>query len=363
MLQNALFMLNVISTYITAPYSIWMPIAVLAVLTVSLILGLIYSLSGLLGRTEIRTWVRVKMYETLFSLILIFAFLAIFSTYFSIDPVPYFNSINLVPNTPLPCTASVDFYSLSACDIKDFLSVALDLNSFMYYTAIVLAFVPSINVNLGALLSAVVPAGIGLSFQIPLSPVAVQTYVGQVLGVLFPLFVLNQVQLLVLSSSLLIFTTLMALGLVARIFGVTRTFGGAMIAFAIGIGVVYPLMVSLTYGFVDYGLQQTITASIPLPGGGSTSLLNTQEWGSLIFAVLALVIGFTLNAIPPPFSSIGVAGLQVIFGNLITYGALVSVGLSIVPLLNLVIVDTFVIDFSKAVGEKMDFLSLLTNIL
>jgi hypothetical protein len=34
----------------------------------------------------------------------------------------------------------------------------------------------------------------------------------------------------------------------------------------------------------------------------------------------------------------------------------------ILPILNFVVVNTFVIDFSQAFGERLDFMSLLTNI-
>jgi hypothetical protein len=50
-------------------------------------------------------------------------------------------------------------------------------------------------------------------------------------------------------------------------------------------------------------------------------------------------------------------------GSVMTYLGLIIIGLVFVPLLNFIIVDTFIIDFSQAIGERMDFLSMLTGIL
>jgi hypothetical protein len=52
-----------------------------------------------------------------------------------------------------------------------------------------------------------------------------------------------------------------------------------------------------------------------------------------------------------------------LIGNIISYAGIVLLGISLIPLLNFLIVDTFIIDFSRAIGEKVDFMSLLTSII
>ena len=37
-------------------------------------------------------------------------------------------------------------------------------------------------------------------------------------------------------------------------------------------------------------------------------------------------------------------------------------GFTFIPFLNFIIVDTFIIDFSQAIGERMDFMSLLAGV-
>ncbi len=341
-----------IGSYLTSPIAAWMPIAALAALVVLFILGLIYSFSSLLGRTEFRTWVRAKIYDTFFSLILVFIFFAVVTTFFAIPIEQSYQALNLVPQN---CVSSTDFYSLSACDMHEFLSDTFTLNSFLYSAIVVIALVPSVKIDTESLFSEIASSGLGFSVEIPLSPVSVSVYFGQLLGVLFPLFALNQMQLLLLSAAPLIFAVLMAAGLTARIFGITRTFGGALIAFAMGLGLLYPLLVSLTYGFVDTGISTAVTSQCAIAG---VCILNFQEWGSLIFSLLAVLITVTIGQIP----GISQTVINAMFGQLIIYGGMIAVGLTLIPFLNFLVVDTFIIDFSRAIGEKMDLMSLLGSL-
>ena len=42
--------------------------------------------------------------------------------------------------------------------------------------------------------------------------------------------------------------------------------------------------------------------------------------------------------------------------------AAVVAGLTFIPFLNFTIVDAFIVDFSKAIGERLDFMSLLIGV-
>ena len=126
-----------------------------------------------------------------------------------------------------------------------------------------------------------------------------------------------------------------------------------MIAFALGIGFVYPLMTSLTYGFIDYGMQNTLYTGWLT--AGAAALTPYVMVGTLI-------LDWSIGNIGP--LNIGQWIIQNIPGvqQLFIFVGLSAMGLVFVPIINFVIVDTFIVDFSQAVGERMDFMSLLTNI-
>ncbi|MCL4411596.1 hypothetical protein M1329_01515 [Candidatus Marsarchaeota archaeon] len=143
--------------------------------------------------------------------------------------------------------------------------------------------------------------------------------------------VLNQVQVILLSSSLLFLSLFVTIGIVARTFGFTRTFGGAMIAIGLGVGLIYPLLVTLTYGFID---PQLASANL------AVDISNAVQ----------LIIGIVFTSSIP-------AGLSAFFMKL---GYLIT-GLTFIPFLNFIIVDAFIVDFSKAIGERIDFMSMMTS--
>ena len=45
------------------------------------------------------------------------------------------------------------------------------------------------------------------------------------------------------------------------------------------------------------------------------------------------------------------------------YAGLAGAGLLLIPFVNFLIIDVFIIDFSKVIGEKMDFMKILTGII
>lgn len=339
-----------VASYITSPEVVWLPIAVLAAVAMILILGLIYMITSALGRTEFKTWIRVKIYDVLLSLLMIFIFFFIVTAYFDVNPVPYYETLGLVP---LKCETVQDFFSLSACDMHEFISDSLQLNWLVYELMVVVSFMPSASINTEPLFATTV-ADYGFGVQLPnimIFPVPVQFFVGDAVGALYPLLVLNDVQELLLTASLLIFSLLMTIGLIARIFGVSRTFGGSMIALAIGIGVLYPLLVSFSYGFLTAGIDASQTAC------GGLCPLNQADIGAVIDAIVGIFLAAGL-LIGGPLSGPTLA----LLGNLISYIGIVLLGISLIPLLNFLILDTFVIDFSKAIGEKIDFMTLLTTL-
>ena len=401
---------------IFSPYVLGPEIAMLATLMVISILGLMYIISPFLGQTSIRMWIRTKLYDEISAIIFVFAFLA-FGTIVATFPIANaFIGIGIVPdqcnyhvNSALSDTINnTNLYFLSVCDVNNYNGAVGTFNTYTYYLAGLTSVAPIVGLSYpgtirspvsGAASAAegggfgngvvgvtsseqtpeedfnsgeipglnnggVTDTGIGISTQIDLLPIyPTFHYVIPMLNMLYIFFILAQVQMLLISAAPLIFALLMALGLVARSFGITRSFGGAMIAFAIGIGFIYPLVTSISYGFLDYSIQYAGQQFLCAFGVNPTSvcpLITTrilESMGTVFTSFFSLNFGeFVAQITAGPI-------ILPIFRAFVMYSGLVAMGLTLIPLLNLTVVDAFIVDFSKAMGERMDFLSLLTRIL
>ncbi len=345
-----------ISSLLTAPCTVWASVALMVVFAMIAVLACIYLIAPLAGSNELRTWVKVKIYDLLASIFLIIIFAAFATMLYTVNPEPILYNLRLLPHS---CVGMTDLYEIGVCDIHQFNMFTIELNNMLFYTLEAFSFQPEFTFNLGQFsgrtASGTLIGAVGLSAG-PLALIPQYTsfkYLSGALDVFFAVEMLNEVQLIVLSSSVVIFAIFMALGLIARSFGVTRTFGGAMIAFALGIGFVYPLMTSLTYGFIDYGMQNTLYTGWLT--AGAAALTPYVMVGTLI-------LDWSIGNIGP--LNIGQWIIQNIPGvqQLFIFVGLSAMGLVFVPIINFVIVDTFIVDFSQAVGERMDFMSLLTNI-
>ena len=310
----------------------WYGVAIIAVLVVIMIAAMVYALAGVIASSAAKAWARIQIYEALLSMVMLILFIA-FSYMFFLNPQGAYASVGLLPNA---CsTGSVNtLFNLSSCDLGTFTQGA-----YSYFASLVYAgFIVSMSPGLSVLLE--LPTQIGISFSTELSsiiPGGVAGMVGTIMSVLLIALVLNHVQLILLSASLLFLSLFVTLGIIARTFGFTRTFGGAMIALGLGLGLVYPMLVSITYGF--------IAANAP-----SSSIV--AEVGSGINILLGFVFGQGVNG----------AFFQGSQLNYLLGLGYVAVGLTFVPFLNFIILDAFIVDFSKAVGERIDFMSLMTGL-
>lgn len=340
-------------------YVAWFALAAIAALAVLCVLAIIYGLSPWVGRSDIRTWVRVKIYDVCLSLVLIFVFLWVAGIVYNFNVGFLAQSpINLVPSE---CSAAnsagfnptSNIYSLAICDMYQFNVFTATLNTAQYYFTLAAGTLQP-NYQVEATFGSVQIGG-------PVTLLPKETgfkYLGTVVDLVYSFVLANDVQLILLSASALIFSILMSLGLIARVFTITRTFGGAMIAFAIGIGIIYPILVIANYGFINYGLDQIQPYAMEVGGSGTAlGILNlapplvSAYTGSgviaAIFRVAALGADFGTSLPEPTFIYVG----------------LVWIGLTFIPLINLIIVDVFIIDFSQAIGERLDLLSMLERIL
>ncbi|MCL5427644.1 MAG: hypothetical protein M1321_00465 [Candidatus Marsarchaeota archaeon] len=348
-----------ISSFLTAPYTAWFPVVILAVLAIISILSVLYMLGPFIGGiTSIRPWVKVKVYELLLSIILIAIFASIATGLCTFNPVGLYSNAGLASaqcSSPAGSTPVDNIYSLALCNLYQFNNDVNAFNNFIFYTMVSFSLEPSFMFGtltltpysyLGSKINPLGTPSFYVAIEagpLTLSPLTTKAnkFEPFIIGAIYLFSLLNQLQLMLLAASPYLFAFFMAIGLIARAFGVTRTFGGAMIAFGLGIGLMYPVLTSLNYGFMDYALEHTTQASLVVPAvspaAAFTNILASYFSGQPIGT------GFTEQF----FMRIG----------------LIVIGVTFINILNFVILDAFIADLSQALGERMDFLSLLTNVI
>ncbi len=330
-----------ISGFLTAPYTAWLPVVIVAALMVITVLGLFYILAPLAGRNDFRAWSRIKIYDVLLGILLVFIFASISTTMCAVNIAPAYQGAGLLDKTCAASTSVNNIYSVSLCNVYEFNDYARIASQQIFIGQLVAAAIPSLNIGFQFL------PGFGFTFDIQGWSLRGLSFV---LDTLYTMEMLNQIQVLLLAIAPLIFAAFMAIGLIVRMFGVTRTFGGALIAFALGIGFIYPLLTGITYGFIDVTLGNL-----------------ASSWIGSIGAVANGLAVFFFNAlgspVPQAYTVIGIfSGIQTSIYQIIEYIGVVSIGLSIIPFINFVILDAFIVDFSSAIGERMSFFDLLINV-
>jgi hypothetical protein len=352
----------------------WFGITFIVALLVIVVAAAIYMIAPLFGSSAMRQWSIFQVYEAVLSIALIVLFLGVGQILF-LNPQTGFASVGLVPNG---CTAATTIYMLSTCDLAQFNNASYSVAGYMWAFAFAKALIPATSF-------AIQPTpqeGVGLeiTFQVPaISDAANTRIINTMLQFILAALLLSQVELILLSSSLLLLSFFFTIGLIARVFGISRSFGGAMIAFGIGLGIIYPLIVAITYGYIDvasntYCLQlssttfiQTAAAQVgcwagtggaQAASGASASALSGTTFASALF-----------NVMLPPFGSIATlftnSGLQSLgsqFALVFQEIGYILAGLTVIPIINILIVDVFIVDFSKAVGERMSFSMLFRGI-
>ncbi len=312
----------------------WETTAAIGVSLVIVVAAFIYMLSRFMFNTRVEAWAKMQIYEAVISFILLLVFVWI-SSYFFLNPVSSFSQMHLVPTQ---CTGVDTLFTLSACDLSTFNSDIETYLQIMFWSTTLLDLNPGIGLNIGfESLSEANLGNTGISTSVnAILPKSSAEFLALFFSSILFMLVLNQMQLMIVSSSLLFLSLFLAIGLVARIFGITRTFGGAMIALGIGLGLVLPLLTALTYGFLttQIGTISPITVILQIVAIIPTSLLTVASnlggfQNIFISSTFAMQIGYIIG------------------------------GLTFIPFLNFIVLDAFIIDFSSAMGERMDFLSLL----
>ncbi len=343
----AMLSINVASAQSSAPQSFvtsfippWYDIAIIAVLIVMMIAALIYAASYALDSPNGRSWARAQIYEALIGILLIAIFYGLYSMMF-LNPASAMGSANLLPNS---CTGAAGntIFNLSACDMGSFISISKGYFGLLYGVSYIAGLSPGFSFTVNIPLDS---DGSGFSDSIPsIFPKSADELLGMAFNALLFMLMLNEVQLILLSGSIFFIALFMAIGLIAWVFGISRSFGGAMIAFGLGLGIVFPLLVSVTYGFID----TQILASLSNPSSLAGALAAIFADGPKLIA--GLFLAYFSGSFP---SFLGTM--------LIQYGYVIA-GLTFIPFLNFTILDAFITDFSKVMGEKVSFMALLSNL-
>jgi hypothetical protein len=336
--------LNSINSFLTAPYTAWFPITLIAATLIIVILAAIYLFAPLMGREDIRRNIGIMIYQTLFGIVLIMAF-GIFATWLcSFNAESLLQSLNLILVTSI-APQNANLYETAVYDLYWFTNhgALANANNFLFLLYAGLNIGPSLGIEINF-----IPGiqNLGISATAPFTASSVLgSYFSYMNQALSWLFIINDLQFIIISAAPIIFAIFVSIGLIARLFGFSRNFGGSLIALGVGIGFVYPLMVSITYGFINVAYSQLYN-SIFINIATSTFGTNIQS------ALASLASGSALV-------NLFLSSIYAIV-NLVGFTATASL---ILPMLNFVVVNTFVIDFSQAFGERLDFMSLLTNII
>jgi len=339
---------NSINNFLTAPYTAWFPITLIAATLIIVILAVVYLLAPLVGRDDIKRNISIMIYQTLFSIVLILGF-GMFATWlcsFNVEgPLQNLNLIlvNIPPGVHIPYGGNL--YETALYDLYWFTNYGALANTNFFLSLIyyLLNIGPQLSLEIN-FIPGVQTLGFSAKGSFSLSNV-LGSYIGYINDAISWLFIVNDLQFIIISAAPIIFAIFVSMGLIARIFGFSRSFGGSLIALGVGIGFVYPLMVSITYGFINVAYSQLIANMLP-------NVAANTFGASIQSALVSLLTGKALpNAI-----------LSSIY-DIINIAGFTATASLILPLLNFIVVNTFVLDFSQAFGERLDFMSLLTSII
>ncbi|MCL5433524.1 MAG: hypothetical protein M1538_00915 [Candidatus Marsarchaeota archaeon] len=322
-----IFWFNIIPTSMIPTIIQTIIIGVIAISSIIIIAAIVYALSGLLNSPNMRAWSRLQVYQALISGALLIFFITILSITY-INPNQILTGAGLLPNQ---CSNINDLYQAATCDMSVFNNDALSYISASGAVALTFAWTPSYNIN--------IPLGntFAIAFNnVNIVPVEMDDMLPLFFSFMMAIFILNNILLILLAGAVFWFVSFIIIGLLARALGITRSFGGSMIALGVGLGFVLPLLAILMYGFIDMQIGVVNAASI-----------TAELMGLIMFFVSYL---FAQGAFP--FS----------LGNTLFTLASIVAGLTIIPFLIFTVLDAFIIDFSSAIGERIDFMSMLAGL-
>jgi uncharacterized membrane protein YuzA (DUF378 family) len=312
----------------------WLGIAFAVILLMIAISAVVYMLAGLAGVPEMRGKAMGQIHEGILAMIMLLAFGA-FAYLFFINPYPAFSGAGLAVST---CNSANSIYALSACEIGAFSNNAFNAVEGVFYLSFLSGVAPGFSVKFNTPLLPGVGSSATLDSVVPISE---ERLLGTAFSALFIVLMLNQIQVILISASLLFLGFFLTIGLISRSFAATRTFGGSLIAFGLGLGLIYPLIVSISYGFINVQIGAA---------GINPGVIAADFFGGFVGGAITLLTGGTLSSL----SSLVPYLTQIIY---------VIVGLTFIPFMNFIILNSFIRDFSKVIGEQVEFMALITGLM
>jgi len=306
---------------------VWLPLGMIIAFMIIGVAVVVYMIGTAMKYQYAIAWAKTQIYEVSLSIIL----LAIFSFFvfvFFINPQSSYASLGLVPDS---CQYANNIYELATCDLGTFTQATTNMFTIVFDAAIFAANSEGFSTTVASF------GQQNLNFSVRLDsvfPTSFDKLLGMAFSALLTMILINNIQLIILSSSLLFLSFFLTLGLVARIFGVTRTFGGAMIALGLGFGLIYPILVTISYGF--------ISAQLELP----QLALSAACISPIVYTMLSIA---------------GTTGCSM--GNIIVDLGLLIAGLTFIPAINFLIVNAFITDFSRAIGEQITFTTMIEGLI
>ncbi len=297
-----------------AIWGAWQNVIVTAVLIILLVCGLVYAISNAIAYRNLTVWAQSQMYEAFATLVFAFLIVGIVSWMCGVDA-------RIVGATCDPACGP------NGCGCSVF-KVADDyLSQFNGEISKAWWAVAMANMAIAALSTTVFSVGAsGLGTTIGLGPGLSQVSASMSSALIMigiaQLLTIAQLELLRLSAVLFVY--LLPAGIVLRAFGITRGFGGGLIAIAIGFYLIYPLSIVFMYGLVDSQIHNQVGGA---PGGSDESTWQQQASGPIVGWMCGLV-------------------------------GTILVGAAVVPFITFIIVVSFVRGLSQAIGEEVDVSNL-----
>ena len=345
--KSMIFTNIIYSTALPFSLSNGIVIAVISVLAVTAGISLVYALSKLIKNENLGAWSKTQIYEAFISLILLIAFAA-FAYVLFISPATAYSSVGLLPTS---CISSANIYQLSVCDIGTFNSYALQLTDYAIWTGYLTGLSPGLNIGVNSIFDIPPYGSVGVSISSQLKallPSSLSTLVGLGIKVSIIGLAITELQMIILSGSILFLSFFISIGLISRIFGFSRSFGGGLIALGVGLGIIYPLIVTISYGFIVNAISVSWASTVSSIPNAVLSLLEATQ-SLLVYGVSGGLINLGAN-------TTGAFALAFSLFDAIGY---TMVGFILIPIINFIILETFITDFSKAIGEQVGFLVLL----
>ncbi len=346
----------------------WVDICALGVLISFFMISIIYMYAHAFGKPDLAAWCRVELFQVFVSLIMLASlFWFINLTCTLIKPSLFVNDV--VAGSP------EDDLFLYAETYLDWLR---DATYTVYY---LMAIVNGIISGVASVFVNSSPGGFGVALR-PLSGFTVlssmMTFTMSTLlvgGVLPTMAQIRMLQVIKLEM----FNLILPIGIIARCVQPLRRFGGAMIALAIGLYLFYPFLLVLNAGVVHNVLlkdevgNDLLETMVTDPNTGAGRLFT--ETDELYYRdslsleqnkarnKWATDEGSYATSYDPDISSPG-PGYQEMTAYENIYKILYTISLRILmaslflPLLNFILLTTFILNLSRLLGEEVDVSSI-----